>query len=693
MDPDDAHYEALTFKKEEPNIGALKKEFEETISDLSSFFQKTRRSYNNRRNLWANKSWDNKKTGAAAFPWEGASDQDAPVIEERLFKLTGKLSTAIERSQIKAYPIGIEDTERAANLSTFLKWLQQTGIPDFGDQADLAASYLLEKTLMITHVGYHKKQLTALHTMAVEDFPPEIQTLLTDPKEEEELVNMIEQSFEGISRARARKAARDLRIRKTTEIPIPDTLEQHPTTRACAPDSDVIFPSWTQDPQKAPWVAYRELMTPQDVLGKVVTEEWDQEWAEEVIEKARGKQTVHLENDQVTYRSGGGSETISNRARQTDLIEVVYFYQRLVDEVDQSEGIYCTVFCPHVTEGDQYAKQELLSGFTYYPIVVTPFLKDQKTLYDSASLPDMLRSAQHSIKLERDQRADANALRTVPPRGHPVGSPPVGNWGPGQNLGYHTSPEEYQYLDAPDPNPQSVNDEMIIAQQADRLCGLDPEDPHGADIIRYIVGRYLKHFSKVLKYCYDFERRFGPDERFFRVTGHPDTTSFKKNPEEQIDVTVEFDSIMTDPDAMEAIFDKMARLFEFDDSGILGRAEFIQYAANAISPTLSNAVLKGGEGSREFTAKVVDDLGRIMNGFDVNAQPQGAPQAMQIIEAWAQTPDVTAKIEANEALQERLKKYAEQYEFQMTQQQNAIIGRLGTQPAEFGSLPGGSDAS
>jgi hypothetical protein len=59
---------------------------------------------------------------------------------------------------------------------------------------------------------------------------------------------------------------------------------------------------------------------------------------------------------------------------------------------------------------------------------------------------------------------------------------------------------------------------------------------------------------------------------------------------------------------------------------------------------------------------------------------------MQVIQQYVQQPDVSQRLQSDEAFQARLLKYQSQYAFQMQQAQNAQIGRLGTQPAQMGEV-------
>jgi hypothetical protein len=59
---------------------------------------------------------------------------------------------------------------------------------------------------------------------------------------------------------------------------------------------------------------------------------------------------------------------------------------------------------------------------------------------------------------------------------------------------------------------------------------------------------------------------------------------------------------------------------------------------------------------------------------------------MQLVQAYVQQPDVAQRAQSDEAFATRLQKYAEQYQFQLQQAQNAEIGRIGTAPAEMGGM-------
>jgi hypothetical protein len=59
---------------------------------------------------------------------------------------------------------------------------------------------------------------------------------------------------------------------------------------------------------------------------------------------------------------------------------------------------------------------------------------------------------------------------------------------------------------------------------------------------------------------------------------------------------------------------------------------------------------------------------------------------LEVVRQYVTQPDVMARLQQDEAFRTRLDKYTAQYQFALTQQQNAEIGRLGTAPAQMGGV-------
>jgi hypothetical protein len=96
--------EALIYVQDKPNVMAIRNAYERTTTDLNFYFDQCADAYDNRRNLWAGKSEDLRKGGSDAFPWKGASDQEAHVINERINRYVAMFMSSLNRANIRAYP-------------------------------------------------------------------------------------------------------------------------------------------------------------------------------------------------------------------------------------------------------------------------------------------------------------------------------------------------------------------------------------------------------------------------------------------------------------------------------------------------------------------------------------------------------------------------------------------------------------
>lgn len=682
-----SNYEGLTYVSKEPSVETLRNAYSETVIDLEGYFNLCRNSYDDRRNDWAGKSRDHRKHGADAFPWEGAADMEAHTIDERITRLVSLFMSALNRANVRAFPVEAGDIARSVVVSGFLKWMVSSGyIPRFKREMELGANYLLERGILLTYVGWHREDRRFLQELSLEQIAqnsPELAEAIVNGLADGEVTALIQAAFEGISESRAKKALKDLKKTGKAELPVVRRQVDAPDVKTLAPDGDFFFPSYVTDPQRAPYCFWRTYYTPQELENKVVTDGWDKDFVDYVIGHYRGISIDVTNREENLSRNS----TLNNSAYESnDLIELVYGYQRLIDQEDGSEGIYCTVFHKDFSGNDLapgYAKFELLNGYEDYPVVVTKLSEDSKRLYDTPTIPDVLRGIQNQIKVERDSRIDRNSIATLPPILHPVGQAPT-DWGPGRMIPYRRK-GDLDFAPAPSFNTGSIEMEQTMEDQADRLCGLDESSQISQIRQQFLVDKFLQHSAEVLRMCYRCFQRFGPDSIFFRVTGFPDPQVFDKgSPEENFDIVVNYDVLNSDTESQEKKLEQIVALTQMDRSGRINIDRLLDTVANAIDPVLADNILQPTEVAQEqIVKKVTDDLSKIYSGIEVNAQPNGAQIALQLIQQYAQQPDISQRLQTDESFAARLEKYSSQYTFQLQQMQNAQIGRLGTEPAQM----------
>jgi hypothetical protein len=686
----DSISESLTYVGKEPDINTLRYAYEQTTVELESYFDLCRTSYDDRRNWWAGKSRDHRKHGADAFPWEGAADMEAHTIDERITRLVSLFMSSLNRSNVRAFPVESTDIPRSKIVSSFLKWMVSSGyIPRFKREMELGANYLLERGILMTYVGWHREDrrfLQRLDLNQIAQIAPEVVELISGGENDDELVALLEATFPGVTKKRAKKALKDLRKNGEAELPIVRRQIDAPEVKTLAPDGDFFFPPYVTDPQRAPYCFWRTYYTAQELENKVLTDGWDEDFVDYIIQHYRGVSIDSIEREQEGRRS---TSLTDNAYEANELIEIVYGYQRLIDPEDGSEGIYCTVFHKQFTGNEEapgYAKFELLNGYEDYPVVVTKLSEDSKRLYDTQTIPDILRGIQNQVKVERDSRIDRNSLATLPPILHPVGQAPT-DWGPGRMIPYRRK-GDLDFAPTPPSPVGSIEIERTMEAQADRLCGLDETSQISQVRKQFLVDKFLQHSAEVLQMCYKCFQRFGPDSVFFRVTGSPDPVAFNKgNPDENYDIMISYDVLNSDPETQEKKLNQMVALTQLDRSGRINIDSLLDAAANSIDPVLADRVLQPTEAAQEQVVnQVTDDLAKIFAGIEMPARPNGAQIALTVIQQYASQPDVAQRLQSDEAFAARLEKYAGQYTFQMQQAQNAQIGRVGTEPAQMGDI-------
>jgi hypothetical protein len=89
--------------------------------------------------------------------------------------------------------------------------MRSTYIPDFKNQMELGANYLLEKGIMVSYVGWKREKRTYLQQVTIDQIAqqsPDLANLIIDGNDDEMLTGLIQQGFPDLSNKRAKKAIR-----------------------------------------------------------------------------------------------------------------------------------------------------------------------------------------------------------------------------------------------------------------------------------------------------------------------------------------------------------------------------------------------------------------------------------------------------------------------------------------------------
>lgn len=683
--------EPEVYYSDEFDFSNFKQTYNDDVDDLRSFIDRISKNRDVINCQWAGKSNDLKK-GEGAFPHEGASDTEVFLVKQKIRNNDALRINALRQSTIKAYPRESTDVERSSEVAVFLKWLRDSGVQNYDQEQELAGYYGDETGLMVTYCGWRTKRQTYLKLFdetQISETLPELAELMFDEDRVDEAFDLFN-SVEGwvLNKARVKKALAQLRKNGVAEIPVAVNEQATPDMRTLAPDADVILPAYTINYQDAPRLHLRLFMSPQEILNRVSSEDWDAEWAENTIKNHRGVDQSKFYNPnsvQSYQRLGRAARRTNDRARDT--IEIALTYERLIDETDNAEGMYLTVWCPETTETDgipSVGKRELLSGRKNYPVVITK-TSVGKTIYDGLTLPELLKAPQKNSKTLRDSYMDEAGWSISPTLWAPAGVDASG-MGPGAVISGPTG-RKPEYIDRPSNFTPNLQLEKVISDEANQISGQGPEDPLSNALQKHNITRFLVHNQACLKMLYETWKLDGPEELFLRVTGKPEPVQFLKQENEgEMDITISFNSTYDDPEKTEKMISSLYTVLQNDQSGRVNSEAITDMALAALDPTMADTVLMSTEqGSAKIVNETTNDISKMAAGIPVGAPPNAAQARLQIVSDYAQSPTGSAELQAKPSFALLLSEYVKQLEFQISQQENAEIGKIGAQPAQMGS--------
>lgn len=679
-----------------PNVTALMTSFNKTMADTQPFVDQCRLNYETRFAIWNGQAADGKKHAREGggkidpTPWDGASDLRVYTVDNVINYKVARNSLALRKAQLVAVPVNGNDIERARVVSNFMKWLANTQIPHLDREADLLSNYLLEKGVAVTGQFWEVCQEKTLVTLKLSDlqrqFPQwNVQQIMNMPELEDKLLAVIEEVY-GTSAKKARSVFRDLKTKGESTVPVVGKKYSRPVIRAFQLDRDLFVPSWATDIESCPYMFRVEYFTAEQLRGFGNTEDWDKDWIEQAILKCRGQMITNIP-DSTMQPISRSFIYIDRKLPYTDLIGVVFAYQRLSDE-DGVPGIYLTIFNPKLPEDPQqrgYAKFGLL-GYQHgeYPFVLHRREWLSRKFHDSRGVPETGKAWQDQIKAHRDSRIDAASLAIVPPFGYPLGRPPT-RWGPGARIP-ERRPGEYHFLDKPGADPNTEESEIRLIQTFNQYNGIIEQgnDPTLTNTLnQHEVEQYLAGWSEAYEQVWKLYQQYGDDKVFFRVIGlqkaGPEVFQ-KGNPNEEYDIYMSYDVLAMSPEMQTQKLENIAKICATADKyGQVDYSQLLQLMLESVDPNIAERIiLPKDAAAQKFVTDEQSALSKIFAGMDQDIH-QGDPAqlGLQVIQQYAQAPDVQQRLQQDPNFKQRLEKRAKQYQFQLTQANNAKIGRLG----------------
>jgi hypothetical protein len=678
-----------------PDVNTLSKAFRNTVRDCQSYADQCRLNYETRFAVWDGQSDDGKKhsrdrESGEVLPWDGASDLRVYLTDRAIKFKVAQACTAYRRGNLVAVPIHGNDNARAKVVSNFMRWLMHTQIEDIDREVELTAQYVFEKGAAVTGQFWETRQHKKLERIRLEDFAqqnPEVDilALLTNPDSRAALVEQTVQTL-GVSKRRAKAMLKELQETGETAVEQPGRVVSRPVIRAFNLDEDIFIPPWATDIEVAPYIFRCQYYTAEQLRAFVQSDGWDEEWVEAAIAKLKGRLISQLPTQHSLMPIS--RNFIYRYQHYTDLIGVVYAYQRLTDPDTGLTGTYITIFNPDLApdhEQDGYAKFQLMEyAHGAYPFVLHRREFLSRRLHDTRGIPEEGKPAQDQVKAHKDSRIDAASLGVLPPLLYPLGRPPS-RWGPGARIPERRA-GEYHYADQPKHDANTTESEDRITDDFKDQFGIRTKD--GDPVVPAILNQFetekwLSGWVKVYRQVWSLWQQYGEDEVYFRVVGlhRSDPTLMQKgDPAEEYQFYLSFDVQSADPEIMNNRAEQVAKIVATADRyGQVDYSELLQWMLESIDPQIAERIVLPKEQAAEKAVEEEQEAcSQIFAGFEKDIKIGASPEiGMSVIQNWMAAPDVAARYGQDEVFRDRVDKRIQQYQFQVQQRENARIGRLG----------------
>jgi hypothetical protein len=691
----------LVFASDKPNVTYLIKEYRRSIED-GDFANSIERVDDIRLARWEGQTEDGKKhsenrpEGDPAFPFEGASDVRSRLIDRTINDIVSMLMTTFDRCKVNVNGTEFNDYEVASTSNILMGWLLQRFRPDIRREAELLAQYTHTYGWSALNIIWEQEQSVRLQRIRMDEILMIVQQIaqqdpqnpivelpqaIMDVEKEDFAVTLLNMYMPTLKPKRVKKALKSLREKGEAFIPEPYISKNFPKFVALKPYDEIGFPPETIDIQNARVIFRRLFMTEVELRAKAAQEEWTKTFVDEAVKTAGSQQNLYDPNlNPVAELMGTYVE------RSENLIEIVYAYNRAVDE-DGAVGIYQTIFCPNAGEG-VYAKHEL-TGFAHnkYPFVIYSRERIRRAIYESRGIPQVAMTDQEEIKAQHDAFRDRTALTTMPPvlmRKRNMG---INKIAPGVSIPV-TTPDEMKFMDPPrgDPSSAFLLIQTVEQNHASYFGQYHPNIPlpKTQTAQQFMVNNWLDVWSEAFAMSFSMMLQYMAPEEIEGITGKaiPQNLSNISN---MYDFQVKYDVRELDTTF---VIEKLKAITQFvlplDNAGVIDRTKLVKAAIEAIDPDKAkDLIINTGTASQLLYKNVQSDLGLMMLGNEaqyVENDPSAEAKMQYLQDIMSKNPKAQQYMQGDQHFRALLDNYVKNLQMSISQQQNKQIGRTGVTP-------------
>jgi len=676
----------------------IKSDLDQVETDAT--FYRKRQDINSkvRYSRWDGQAEDGRKheanIGQNPFPFEGASDARVRFSEIITNAETRILKTAFKRSKLRVKGTEVTDWGQANVSTTVLDWMVNSQMRRAYMEAGLCAEWRQEKGAYAMRIDWHQEtgletdEITMLEIEQLAMESPEVaelQMLIMDGGLDEEAAQILVQFNDSLTEKQAQKAVKSLREDGIATFDVPYFRVNRPRWTALRIYRDVYFPTYVDDIQKSPWVAERKYYTEEEINEKELSEGWSKAFIKEVLKHKGDKSLDHWSTqDRNKFgRQFSYEETVED---QEDLYEIYHVYYKENDS-SNAIGIY-TYAMTYFSEDVQSQKAELLDyDHGLYPFVMGVREYTERGIIQSRGIGELLQTQQGEVKIQRDNAVDRTSLDTVPPLLVPASRSDLTTiLGPAVQIPVRR-PGEIEPLVLPQTaqNTQFIIEQVM--QEVNPYFGRDPNDPEGNLLYKQqLVDDFLAEIEQIYDQTFALMQQFMPDLETSIVTGGAleSINATREEIQGKYNFCVQFDARDMDLEMVQKKMDFWSNMRNQDSEGIIQSTPLIRRAAEWMDPIGASEIIAtpAQAGQKEFN-KAQEVLTKIFAGVEPPPPDENtaAQLQLQVIQQSLQSnPQLIQRYQQDEIYKGMVDAYVQGLQFQVQQDQNAVIGRTGTQP-------------
>lgn len=655
-----------------------------------------------RHAVWDGQSSDGRKheeqLERKAFPFEGASDARIRLADQIVNERVLILVASALRNMPQVRGLELNGEALGKKLTAVLRWVLKNKLgSEYLRTVTKIAQYQEGDSPGVACLGVWWQQETALEmrSLTLEELRAllteqlqvdpaavaELEARIYDAEQDAESAEGLMQLAPHLSAKRARQCVRELRESGQCAFPAPYLKTDGPELCAYRVFEDLFLPLNARKVAQTPYFFIREWVSEVALRERVVSEEYDESWVDEVLEKGNGESAFTGED--ATREGVSEGEDPELHRDEYELVTVLF---RAVND-DNIPGIYYATFSV-AADGTAYGRKLLEYDHGEYPLVWFSREILSERLLDSRGVPELVSTDQQALKLLTDSFADHVSLSTVPPLKAPRRRGKLGLViGPLKVL-LEDRPGEISWMQPPQYPVSNDKMQQLVKERVDEYWGRMSntvlptlQQLHANGIVQQFLASLSDALVQVLQLC----QQYMTDEELQLITG-PDGIAIGRSREEiqgKFAVELSFDPRDLDMEYLKVIADLIVKvILPADTVNVVQRDKLIQRLFMAINPTLAAETVRPIEDAQQ--SEVADEelnFTKIAAGIEpaMVAEGQNFPLRLQVLMGVLQkNPEAAQKLSpvSRQILEARVK-YLQN---QVQQIKNAQIGRQVGQP-------------